>query len=227
MLCSLWKEHNKGVHLAILVNRDHTRKVQYWAWYAHLDCSSLGHLRNTNCPNTPQLRRLGSFFLYTPSHNHPRNPCPRQNRRTVVRLSCWCTAIKIPENSSSVDVYRLWAFSNAQGRDHVITDLTKSRRHPSIPISVRSHFIHRIMSFRTKSWEWSMFGAAWKMSPAIQFPDFVRIPFHSTALLQQVHLHHKYATLSDINDLWAAEYTTWIPRKRSSYQLLLYTKLIL
>lgn len=49
-------------------------------------------------------------------------------------------------------------------------DLTKSRRHPSKPISVRSHFIQPTMSFRTKSWEWSMFGAAWKKSPAARSP---------------------------------------------------------
>lgn len=43
--------------------------------------------------------------------------------------------------------------------------LTKSRRHPSKPISLRSQFSHSFMSLLTKSWEWSIFGAAWKMSP--------------------------------------------------------------
>lgn len=43
--------------------------------------------------------------------------------------------------------------------------LTKSRRHPSKPTSSRSQFSHFFMSFLTKSWEWSIFGAAWKTSP--------------------------------------------------------------
>lgn len=46
--------------------------------------------------------------------------------------------------------------------------LTKSRRHPSKPISFRSQFNHSFMSLRTKPWEWSTFGAAWKISPVHQ-----------------------------------------------------------
>jgi hypothetical protein len=46
--------------------------------------------------------------------------------------------------------------------------LTKSRRQPSNWKSFRNHFIHSLMSFRTNVWEWSILGAAWKISPAEQ-----------------------------------------------------------